>query len=145
LTVHVVAGFEVSTEGRDQKDPQLASWTAKLLEDRAARSALIQRLSRQLHHVRQRLMQAARYVDGLLTVAHTATREPWPLKLLCPHCGAPVDQVRADYRPDDPQHHVTVHCHVDGVRCDETKSTGHTTRGNTIEQSNGPGSQDPTR
>ena len=66
---HAARVKEIVRDRRDQKDPQLASWTAKLLDDRAARSALIQRLSRQLHHVRQRLMQAARYVDGLLDKA----------------------------------------------------------------------------
>jgi hypothetical protein len=109
---------EMVRDRREQKDPQLAHWTAKLLDDRAARSAVIQRLARHLHRLRRRFGQAAHYIDGLLASAHAATREPWPQKLLCPHCGAPVDQVRADHRPEDPRHHVTVHCHVDGVRCD---------------------------
>ena len=108
---------------RTSRDPQLAEWTARLLEDRAERSALLQELARQLHHLRQRVSQASRYIDGLIVATHEMTRRPWPQKLPCPVCGAPVDQVVADWRPDEERHHVLVHIHVDGRRCEPQAST----------------------
>jgi hypothetical protein len=100
-------------------DPEvLARWLRLLLDDRQERLAIAQRLSRRAHYVRQRFSQAARYLDGLLDELERISREPWPGKLPCPHCGAPSDQVRAEYRPDDPRRHVLVHGHPDGTDCE---------------------------
>jgi hypothetical protein len=96
----------------------LTRWVAQLLADRQARTAVIQRLARQAHHVRGRLAQAARYFDGLIDEMERTSREPWPGKLPCPTCGASAEQVRAEFRPDDARGHVLVHQHADGTVCE---------------------------
>ena len=95
----------------------LTRWVRELLEDRRARTAVIQKVSRQAHYVRGRFAQAARYLDGLLDELERMSREPWPGKLPCPICGAPIEQVRAEFRPDDARGHVLVHQHADGTKC----------------------------
>lgn len=95
----------------------LVRWVRALLEDRKARSALILGLSRQLHHARRRLAQAASYLDGLLAKAHDATRVPWPKQDLCERCGAPVDSAKAV--PIKPTGHQLVTGHPDGTTCHE--------------------------
>lgn len=94
----------------------MTRWVRALLEDRKARSALILSLSRQLHHTRKRLAQAAQYLDGLLGKAHEATRQPWPKQDVCERCGAPVNAVRA--LPQKPTGHRQVTGHPDGTTCD---------------------------
>jgi hypothetical protein len=101
-----------------QHAPTLAGWGRALLEDRRARSALILRLSRELQHVRGRLRQAARYLDGLLGNVQMATREPWGGKQPCPVCGAAAVRVATRSEPSRPGAHVVVHIHPDGKRCE---------------------------
>jgi hypothetical protein len=98
-------------------DPSARRAIGALLEERRRLVAIIQGLSRQLHHVRARLGQAARYFDGLVGKAHELTREPWPRQLLCPRCGAPAVQVTTQLRPGGG--HVSFHVHPDGARCEE--------------------------
>jgi hypothetical protein len=100
----------------------LVRWVRALLEDRKARSALILSLSRQLHHARRRLTQAAGYLDGLLAKAHDVTRQPWPKQELCERCGAPVDSAKAV--PVKPTGHHLVTGHPDGTTCHENKEPG---------------------
>jgi hypothetical protein len=95
----------------------MTRWIRALLEDRKARSALILSLSRQLHHVRGRLAQATKYLDGLLGKAHESSREPWPKQLFCEHCGAPADSAAA--MPQVPTGHQIVTRHPDGTTCHE--------------------------
>jgi len=97
----------------------MTRWIRALLDDRKARSSLILRLSRELHHTRQRLAQAAKYLDGLLGRAHEATREPWPSQLPCEHCGAPADSAAAI--PTKPTGHQIVTRHPDGTTCHAAK------------------------
>jgi hypothetical protein len=61
--------------------PILLKWIDQLLADRVDRI-------RQLEHVRQRLRQAFRYLDGLVRDAQypRAALKPSPL---CPHCREP--------------------------------------------------------
>jgi CRP-like cAMP-binding protein len=99
----------------------LLRWVGELLEDRKERSALLQQLARQLTHVRRRLRQASSYLDGLLQRAEGTSREPWPGKLPCPHCGAPAVLVRAELRREG---HVVVHDHPDGVHCEPPPAKG---------------------
>jgi hypothetical protein len=93
----------------------LLRWVGELLEDRKERSALLQRLARQLAYTRRRLRQASNYFDGLLQRAEGTSREPWPGKVPCPHCGAPTVLVRAEQRSEG---HIVVHQHPDGVQCE---------------------------
>jgi hypothetical protein len=99
----------------------LLRWVRELLEDRKERSALLQRLARQLAYARRRLRQASNYLDGLLQRAEGTSREPWPGKLPCPHCGAPAVLVRAEQRSEG---HVVVHDHPDGVHCERPPAKG---------------------
>jgi hypothetical protein len=71
----------------------LRRWLGQLLADRRARSALIESLSRRIHHLRERIRQASAYLDGLTEGAMKVAAEPWPGKLPCPRCGAPVVMV----------------------------------------------------
>jgi hypothetical protein len=93
----------------------MTRWVRSLLEDRKARSGLILRLARELHHARGRLAQAASYLDGILGKAHDATREPWPKQLPCEHCGAPAETVAAI--PTTPTGHRIETRHPDGTVC----------------------------
>jgi hypothetical protein len=99
----------------------MTRWVRSLLDDRKARSALILSLSRQLHHTRQRLAQAANYLDGLLGKAHEATREPWPKQLPCEHCGAPTESAAAI--PAKPTGHEIQTRHPDGTVCHPKATT----------------------
>ncbi len=94
----------------------MTRWVRSLLDDRKARSALILGLSRQLHHTKGRLAQAAKYLDGLLDKAHQRTREPWPKQDICPRCGAPADSAKA--LPTKPAGHRVVTGHPDGTTCE---------------------------
>lgn len=61
--------------------PIVMKWLDQLLADRHERI-------RQVDHLRQRLRQAFRYLDGLLRDAHRlppAERQ----EAVCPHCGKP--------------------------------------------------------
>ena len=98
--------------------PQLAEAVHRLLDDRRARTALLHRISRELQHVRGRLAQASRYLEGLLANVQRTAGTPWPGKVPCPLCGAPADQVVSEYRTQDQQGHVLVHAHADGTRCE---------------------------
>jgi hypothetical protein len=99
----------------------LLRWVGELLDDRNERSALLQRLARQFAYARRRLRQASNYLDGLLQHAEETSREPWPGKLPCPHCGAPAVLVRAEQRSEGP---VVVHEHPDGVHCERPPAKG---------------------
>jgi hypothetical protein len=99
-------------------EPTVARWMRALLDDRKARSALILRLARQLHHARRRLRQAAAYLDGLLAKAHEDAREPWPDKTICESCGAPLDRVRTT--PRTTSGHRLTNEHPDGTKCHGT-------------------------
>src|SRR5687768_15481370 len=102
--------------------PQLAEAVHRLLDDRRSRTALLHRISRELQHVRGRLAQASRYLEGLLSSVQRTAGAPWPDKVPCPLCGAPTDQVLSEYRPQDPRGHVVVHAHADGTRCEPSGS-----------------------
>jgi hypothetical protein len=99
----------------------LLRWVGELLEDRKERSALLQRLARQLAYTRRRLRQASHYLEGLLQRAEGTSREPWPGKLPCPHCGAPAVLVTAEQRSEGP---IVVHEHPDGVHCERPPAKG---------------------
>lgn len=114
LSDHEAARISEGTE-RTKDATTLVRWIRALLDDRRARSALILRLSRQLHHVRGRLAQATRYLDGLLKKAHEDSREPWPDKAVCDQCGAPLDRVKTT--PREPTGHHLANEHPDGTKC----------------------------
>jgi hypothetical protein len=97
----------------------LLRWVGELL-GRKERSALLQRLARQLAYARRRLREASNYL-GLLQRAEGTSRAPWPGKLPCPHCGAPAVLVRAELRSEG---HVVVHDHPDGVHCERPPARG---------------------
>lgn len=69
--------------GRLQKvgGPVVLKWIDQLLADRRERV-------RQLEHLRKRLSQAFRYLDGLVRDARQPSA-PAPQKLGCPMCGKP--------------------------------------------------------
>lgn len=69
--------------GRLQKvgGPIVLKWIDQLLADRRERV-------RQLEHLRKRLSQAFRYLDGLVRDARQPAA-PAPQKLVCPMCGKP--------------------------------------------------------
>jgi hypothetical protein len=100
----------------------LLRWVGTLLDDRAARSALLQRQARELAHARQRLRQAFAYLDGLLQKVCDVSREAWPGKLPCSTCGAPAARVTAEQRADDGASHAIVTVHPDGVRCEARRA-----------------------
>ena len=81
----------------------LARWVQVLLDDRRARTSLLLGQTRRLSHTRKRLKQAAEYLDGLLRQAEEEAHVPWPGKLPCPSCGAPVAMVRAEQREQEPK------------------------------------------
>jgi hypothetical protein len=56
----------------------LTRWLKELLDDRRARSALLQGQARRLAHLRQRLKQATDYLDGLALKAQEEVQAPWP-------------------------------------------------------------------
>jgi hypothetical protein len=104
-----------------QKDPLIAQWTRRLLEDRDARVHLIQRLARALFHTRRRLRQGVNYIDGLLKKAHDATRDPWDGKGYCLKCGAVAIGSTIDLRqsrPGEKGEHVLILIHPDGQQCE---------------------------
>ncbi len=92
----------------------LERWIRELLDDRRARTAMLQGQTRRVAYAMRRLRQAADYLAGLLRMAQEEAAAAWPGKLPCPHCGAPSVRVRAEQRP---QGHEIVHDHPDGVRC----------------------------
>jgi len=101
-------------------DPVVKLWIERLLDERRHLVAVIQGLARQLHHLRGRMKQAAAYLDGLAEKAELTARTPWPSKIPCPRCGAPVDRLVVDYRPQ--KGHTLLHRHTDGTVC-EPKTT----------------------
>lgn len=101
-------------EGSDKDGPPpktVLRWARALLADRRDRVALIMRLSRQLHHVRERLRDAGVYFDKLIAGAHVETRASWPGQILCESCGAPVWHRRQDGGAG------FVNTHPDGKEC----------------------------
>jgi hypothetical protein len=92
-------------------------WLDRLLDDRRQLVVVIQGLARQIHYLRGRMRQAARYLDGLAEKAEATARAPWPSKLPCPRCGASADRLAVDYRPD--QGHTLIHTHADGTKCED--------------------------
>jgi len=98
--------------------PTLVAWIRALLDDRKSRNALLLRLTRELQHVRGRLRQAARYLDGLVGNVQRAAGEPWPGQLPCPVCGAPVLKLATRQDPSVAGSRVVVHVHADGKRCE---------------------------
>jgi len=111
-------GVEARVKAKTVSASELADVVARLLEDRRSRTAPLQRIARELYHLRARLAQAGRYLDGLLANAQETARVPWPGKLPCALCGAPTEQVLSDYRPQDHRGHVLVRTHADGTRCE---------------------------
>ncbi len=101
-------------------DPIAKQWLACLLSERRHLVAVIQGLARQIHHLRGRLRQAAAYLDGLAGKAEETARAPWPAKIPCPRCGAAIDRLTVDYRPE--RGHVLVHLHADGTACEGTET-----------------------
>jgi hypothetical protein len=99
----------------------LRRWLGQLLADRRGRSALIQSLSRQIQHLRKRIRQAGGYLDGLTVGAMKVAAEPWPGKLPCPRCGAPVVMVLSMPNETRPGGHELVRRHPDGVLCSEVE------------------------
>jgi hypothetical protein len=98
-------------------DPALLGrWVKALLEDRRGRNAIVLGQTRRLVHTRERLRQATEYLDSLLLKAQNEAQSLWPGKLPCPHCGAPVSQVRAEQRA---QGHAIVHDHPNGRGCED--------------------------
>ncbi len=92
----------------------LERWVHELLDDRRARTAMLQGQTRRVAYAMRRLRQAAEYLAGLLQMAQEEAAAAWPGKLPCPHCGAPSVRVRAEQRP---QGHEIVHDHPDGIQC----------------------------
>ena len=111
--------IEFELRGADRAT--LTRWLKELLDDRRARSGILQAQARRLAHLRQRLKQAADYLDGLALKAQEEVEALWPGKLLCPHCGAPTSLVRAELRQ---QGHAIVHDHADGKKCDGAADKG---------------------
>ena len=99
-------------------DPVAKQWLARLLDERRRLVATIQGLARQVHYLRQRIGQAAEYLDGLAGKAEETARAPWPTQQPCPRCGAAIERVAVDYRPE--HGHRTVHRHPDGTVCEGT-------------------------
>ncbi len=97
--------------------PTLERWVKALLDDRRARTAMLQGQTRRVAYAMRRLRQATDYLAGLLQMAQEEAAAAWPGKLPCPHCGAPSVRVRAEQRP---QGHEIVHDHPDGVHCTPT-------------------------
>ncbi len=111
----------IEFELRSADRATLTRWVKELLDDRRARSGILQGQSRRLAHLRQRLKQAADYLDGLALKAQHEVEVPWPGKLLGPHCGAPTSLVRAELRQ---QGHAVVHDHADGKTCEGAGGKG---------------------
>ncbi len=83
--------------------PLVGKWLDQLLDDRRERV-------RQLEHLRQRLHQAFRYLDGLVREATQA--RPVNLKNLpCPRCGKPYERATGDSGGS------VTYQHADGRRC----------------------------
>jgi hypothetical protein len=101
-------------------DPAAKHWLGRLLDERRHLVAVIQGLARQVHHLRGRIKQAAAYLDGLAEKAELTARAPWPSKLPCPQCGAPIDRLGVDYR--EGQGHTVVRQHPDGHVCGDKPS-----------------------
>src|SRR5262249_24365318 len=75
----------------------LVQWIRRLLDDRKERIAIEQRLARHIAHLKRRLAQAFKYLDGLTGEAAEDMRRLWPdKKIPCPGCGAPFDKVVMD-------------------------------------------------
>ena len=98
-------------------DPVAKRWLDSLLDERRRLVAVIQGLARQIHHLRGRLRQASDYLDRLAQNAEETARAPWPSKLPCPRCGAPLDRLSVDFGHE--QGHALVHHHPDGTVCEE--------------------------
>ena len=101
---------------RPTSDPRAREALTELLRERRHLVAVIQGLARQLHHLRERLKQASSYLDSLVERAESTAKAPWPAKVPCPRCGAAIDRVTVDYRPD--QGHALEYRHPDGSVCD---------------------------
>ena len=91
--------------GRRQKvgGPVVLKWLDQLLQDRRERI-------QQLEHLRRRLRQAFRYLDGLVGEARQA-QQVNPRDLACPKCGRPYE--RAVGRSPD----GITYFHPSGERC----------------------------
>jgi hypothetical protein len=110
--------IEVALADKRAVDPAtLTRWVRELLEDRKARTSIIQKLARQAEHARQRVAQAAHYLEGLMAEMKRTAAEPWPGQLACPVCGAAAERVRAEARPNGPTSHVVVH-DPNGTSCE---------------------------
>ncbi len=91
-----------------------ARWIKALLDDRAERIALAQRVSRQIENARRDLGRGERDRDleQLLTVAKKTADAPWANQFPCEKCGAPAVRVGTDGA-----RHAMVVTHPDGRRC----------------------------
>ena len=101
---------------RHLSDPVTKEWLGRLLKERREMVAVIQGLARQVHHLRGRMRQAAGYLDRLAEGAERTARAPWSSKVPCPQCGAPVDRLSVDYRPEEG--HALLRHHADGTTCE---------------------------
>jgi plasmid stabilization system protein ParE len=90
--------------------PILLKWVDQLLADRLERI-------RQLEHLRERLRQAFRYLDGLVRAAQRPSAAPTAAPL-CPHCRKPY--VRAAGRSPA----AIVYVHADGRECRSSLASG---------------------
>lgn len=86
-----------------------------LASDREARVAIEQKLARQIHHLRKRLAQAAKYLDGLANEAQRTASTPWERQQPCEICGAPAIKHRTELNPKGG--HLMVIDHPDGTSC----------------------------
>ena len=87
--------------------------------------AMIQGLARQIH-LRGRLRQAATDLDGLAAKAEETARAPWPAKIPCPRCGAAIDRLTVDYRPEKG--------HVCSSTCTRTGQLARASHGDVVAQ-----------
>jgi hypothetical protein len=111
---------------RGLRDPAARHCIRALLHDRRERIALELEIARKVAHLRQRLVQAARYFNGLLEEAQGVANRPWPKRVTCPSCGAPSLRVLAEPTPQPGAggSHRLIHVHEDGRRCPEAGRGG---------------------
>lgn len=113
---------QIEDGARSTRDPDVLSrWIRALLADRKARTALLQSVSRQLHHLRRRMTQATAYLQGLVAGAVRVTAEPWQGQVPCPHCGAPASRVHTR-AGGGPGGHALSYSHPDGRTCTQEDS-----------------------
>jgi hypothetical protein len=101
-------------------DPKLRHWFDRLLEERLRLVSVVQSLARQVHYLRQRMKQAAEYLDTLAQRAEETAKAPWHRQAPCPRCGAPLERLTVAYSPE--RGHARLHRHADGTVCEDRVS-----------------------